>query len=171
MEFLGDMLYFIAKRSSQEYALYALNTASQGSSLLAHDVKPSGGLALFATAQKFLFISSRNSLCRVDLQSRECQVITPSVWPEGGRLFTGNDQLALHAVPIAGGINFFSCSADGKMCLLLNVQHAAVSADYRLNSRGDLLYIEQKDKELPRICCLPALLPPPEATNLQDPEP
>lgn len=163
LEFLGDMLYFIAKRSSQERAQYALNTTSQDHSLLAHDVKPSGGLALFATAQKLLFISSRNSLCQLDLQSRECQVITPSVWPGGGRLLTGNDKLALLIVPIAGGSIFLSCSADGKLCSLEVVPHTAVSAGFGLNSRGDLLFIEQKEKELPRIRCLPALLPPPTA--------
>ncbi|KAJ9514174.1 hypothetical protein QJQ45_002281 [Haematococcus lacustris] len=156
-------LYFIAKRSSQEYALYALNAASQDNSLLAHDVKASGGLALFATAQKLLFISSRNSLCELDLQSGECRVITPTVWPDGGRLLTGNDQLALLIVARDGGSNFFSCTTNGKMCLLQNAQHSAVSADFGLNSRGDLLFIEQKDKELPRIRCLPALLPPPTA--------
>ncbi|GFH24283.1 hypothetical protein HaLaN_22048 [Haematococcus lacustris] len=34
----------------------------------------------------------------------------------------------------------------------------------RNNFRGDLLFIDQPDKALPRICCLPALLPPPEAS-------
>ncbi|KAJ9514612.1 hypothetical protein QJQ45_016339 [Haematococcus lacustris] len=154
-------LYFIGYHSG---ILYAVDTISNASKLLANNVKADGGLALFPAANKLLFISSRNSLCELDLQSGECQVITPSVWPEGGRLLTGNDQLALYIVPIAGGSNFFSCSMQGKVCNLRNVRHSAISADYRLNSRGDLLIIDQPDKELPRICCLPALLPPPEAS-------
>ncbi|GFH27873.1 hypothetical protein HaLaN_26260, partial [Haematococcus lacustris] len=40
--------------------------------LVSH-VKPSGGLALFPAANKLLFISSRNSLCQLDIESKECR--------------------------------------------------------------------------------------------------
>ncbi|KAL6759473.1 hypothetical protein V8C86DRAFT_3133275 [Haematococcus lacustris] len=154
-------LYYIGYESGY---LYAVDTTSNASKLLTTNVKAPGGLALFHTTQKLLFMGGHKSLCQLDLQSGECRVITPSVWPEGGRLLTGNDQLALYIVPSTGGSNFFSCSVQGKVCNLRSVRHSAISADYRLNSRGDLLFIDQQDKELPSLSCLPALLPPPEAS-------
>ncbi|KAJ9514327.1 hypothetical protein QJQ45_012327 [Haematococcus lacustris] len=98
------------------------------------------------------------------MQSGECQVITTMMWPEGGRLLTGNDQLALLIVPCTGGSNLFSCSAEGWLHRLGSVTPSAVFGDFCLNSRVNLLFVDQLDKELPRLRCLPALLPPPEAT-------
>ncbi|KAL6759484.1 hypothetical protein V8C86DRAFT_1285688 [Haematococcus lacustris] len=155
------MLYFIAFLTG---VLCAMDTTSGAIKVMANHVKSTGGMALLPAAQKLLFISSRNSLCQLDLQSGECQVITPSLWPEGGRLLTGSEQLALLIEPCTGGSNYFSCSAQGELRHLRCVQHSAVSPDYRLNSRGDLLFFERRGKELARLSCLPALLPPAEAT-------
>ncbi|KAL6759472.1 hypothetical protein V8C86DRAFT_2572974 [Haematococcus lacustris] len=168
MECSGNTLYFVGYHSG---ILYAVDTISTASKLLTTDVKATGGLALFPAAKKLLFISSRNSLCQLDMQSGECRVITPSVWPGGGRLLTVNDKRALYIVPSTGGSNFFSCSVQGKVCNLRSVRHSAISADYRLNSRGDLLFIDQRDRNMPCISCLPALLPPPEASACKTPSP
>lgn len=149
-------LYFIGYCSG---ILYELDTLTHACKLLANNVKADGGLALFPATKKLVFMSGRNSLCELDVESRECRVITITMLPEGGRLLTGNDQLALLIVPIAGGSNIFSCSAQGKVCSLRCSRHSAISADFCLNSRGDLLFFDQPDKELPRLSCLLALLP------------
>ncbi|KAJ9514609.1 hypothetical protein QJQ45_016335, partial [Haematococcus lacustris] len=172
MEFLGNTLFTVAYNNKCDPDLCCMDKMGRTVKLLVNHVKPSGSFALFPAAQKLLFISSRNNLCQLDLPSGECRVVTPSVWPEGGRLLTGNDQLALLIVPCTGGSNFFSCSMQGELHHLLSMSHSAVNGgfflnlnrDFRLNSRGDLLFIDQPDKALPRICCLPALLPPPEAS-------
>ncbi|KAJ9514808.1 hypothetical protein QJQ45_028470 [Haematococcus lacustris] len=167
MEFLGNTLYTIAYNNKWQAGLYGMDKMGRTSKLLANHVQLSGGFALFPAAQILLFTSTHNSLCQLDLQSGECRVITTSFWPKDARLLTGNDQLALLVVFRGGGNDFFSCSAKGELLQLWSMPHSAVNRDYRLNSRGDLLFIDQHDKELPRICCLPALLPPPEATTLR----
>ncbi|KAJ9514326.1 hypothetical protein QJQ45_012326 [Haematococcus lacustris] len=164
MEFLGNTLYTIAYNNKWQAALYGMDKMGRTSKLLANHVQLSGGFALFPAAQILLFTSTHKSLCQLDLQLGECRVITTSFWPKDARLLTGNEQLALLVVFRGGGNDFFSCSSKGELLQLWSMPHSAVNRDYRLNSRGDLLFIDQHDKELPRICCLPALLPPPEAS-------
>ncbi|GFH11572.1 hypothetical protein HaLaN_07091 [Haematococcus lacustris] len=81
---------------------------------LASRVMASGGLALFPTANKLLFISSRNSLCELDMESNECRVVVPSLEPEACRLRSWNDQHALLTVRSATGLSFYSCSLEGE---------------------------------------------------------
>ncbi|KAJ9514302.1 hypothetical protein QJQ45_012330 [Haematococcus lacustris] len=95
MEFFGDTLYFLAYDDKGRSALYALDEDSKAIMLLAHHVEPSGGFAIFPADQKLLFTNTSNNLCELDLQSGECQGLRVSMGPEGGRLLTGNNELAL----------------------------------------------------------------------------
>ncbi|GFH11571.1 hypothetical protein HaLaN_07090, partial [Haematococcus lacustris] len=131
--------------------------------LVSH-VKPSGGLALFPTANKLLFISVHNSLCELDMESQECRVITESI-SLAGRLCSGTEKLALFISPTStGSMHTYlmpcSMSTSGSMSTYGNPQHSALNADFCVNSSGDVLFFEQPGKgKLASLRKLPGLLP------------
>ncbi|GFH24280.1 hypothetical protein HaLaN_22044 [Haematococcus lacustris] len=65
-----------------------------------------------AKASFMEILGDTNNLCKLDLQSGECRVLKVSSWL-GGRLMSGDDQLALLLVPEDDGSSCYSCSAEG----------------------------------------------------------
>ncbi|KAJ9514805.1 hypothetical protein QJQ45_028472 [Haematococcus lacustris] len=158
MECTGNTLYFLAYDDKGRSALYALDEDSKAIMLLAHHVEPSGGFAIFPADQKLLFINTSNNLCELDLQSGECQGLRVSMGPEGGRLLTGNNELALLIVCNEGGSSCCSCSVQGGLCDLESMSHSAVNGEYCINSQGDLLFFSRPEEGLPRLKCMHGLL-------------
>ncbi|KAL6751584.1 hypothetical protein V8C86DRAFT_3030037 [Haematococcus lacustris] len=132
--------------------------------LVSH-VKPSGGLALFPAAKKLLFISSRNSLCQLDIESKESRVITESM--EAGRLCSGTEKSALFISPAwpAEDIYYYTpCSMEGVLDLERKTMLPATTTDCCVNSQGGLLLLDQPGRgKLARLCLLRGLLPCSEA--------
>ncbi|KAL6759483.1 hypothetical protein V8C86DRAFT_1285568 [Haematococcus lacustris] len=158
MEFFGDTLYFLAYDDKGRSALYALDEDSKAIMLMAHHVEPSGGFAIFPADQKLLFTNTSNNLCELDLQSGECQGLRVSLGSEGGRLLTGNNELALLIVCNEGGSSCCSCSVQGGLCYLESMSHSAVNGEYCINSQGDLLFFSRPEEGLPRLKCMHGLL-------------
>ncbi|KAJ9511620.1 hypothetical protein QJQ45_007380 [Haematococcus lacustris] len=131
-----------------------------GPELLASHVKPSGGLALFPTANKLLFISDRASLCELDMESNEYRVMVASLEPEACQLRSWNEQHALLTVRSATGLRFYSCSLEGEVRALQSTDALTADADFCVNSQGDVLFFEHGENDgLPCLHRLPRLLP------------
>ncbi|KAJ9511778.1 hypothetical protein QJQ45_022659 [Haematococcus lacustris] len=110
--------------------------------LVSH-VKPSGGLALMHAAKKLLFISSRNSLCQLDIESKESRVITESM-SLAGRLCSGTDKSALFISPTSSGSLYLTpCSMEGILDLERKIMLPATTTDCCVNSQGGLLMLEK----------------------------
>ncbi|GFH11570.1 hypothetical protein HaLaN_07089 [Haematococcus lacustris] len=154
-----DTMYMANLRAEIEDDFVMVFVAKQ---LVSH-VKPSGGLALMHAAKKLLFISSRNSLCELDIESKESRVITESM--EAGRLCSGTDKSALFiSLTSSGSLYLTPCSMEGILDLERKIMLPATTTDCCVNSQGGLLMLEKPGKDkLARLCLMRGLLPCSEA--------
>ncbi|KAL6751582.1 hypothetical protein V8C86DRAFT_2775744 [Haematococcus lacustris] len=149
---VDDTMYMIDLRT-------AATCKAQVKVLVSH-VKPSGGLALSPAANKLLFISSRNSLCELDMEFKECRVITENT--SAGRLCSGTEKSALCISPITPSYMYLTpCSMSGSMgtSTYHDGEQSAINADFCVNSSGDVLFFEPSRSSLTNLCKLPGLVP------------
>ncbi|KAJ9514341.1 hypothetical protein QJQ45_012262 [Haematococcus lacustris] len=149
--------------STYNSALVVYDTESQSCSQLARGVSPNHGLAVITNNEgirdKVLFVSTSNSLCLLDLGSKEVKVLEAEFSHPSARLFSGPGPLAALLVPDPSQSpptsTLYSCSEEGELQLLrsgLNVAHKMLA----VNKAGDVLLFQPHpdNKELSRLICL-----------------
>ncbi|KAL6745200.1 hypothetical protein V8C86DRAFT_3151509 [Haematococcus lacustris] len=167
-----NRFYYITKYEcmGQTWAtldMYKVNDGSRDQ--LAQHVSHTHGFAVFPNVDdkgtKVLFISKSESLCQLDLGSREVRVLVVDFTHTSARLFSGPGPLAALLVPDPSQSpptsSLYSCSEEGELQLL---RSGLVVADNMLavNKAGDALFFQphQVKKELLNLVRLRSALPP-----------
>ncbi|KAJ9514344.1 hypothetical protein QJQ45_012265 [Haematococcus lacustris] len=154
---------------SDIYSLHVYNVKTGACSLLVRHLNGHGGFAVLSNgsteAGKVLFMNSSNSLCQLDLGSKEVRVLAAAFPYPTARLFSGPGPLAALLVPASrkgpAGSCLYSCSAEGELQLLrsgLIVAHDMLA----VNKAGDVLFFQPHpdNKELLSLVCIRSALPP-----------
>ncbi|KAJ9514342.1 hypothetical protein QJQ45_012263 [Haematococcus lacustris] len=165
---INDSFFYIDSNTVKE-ALRVYDTKSRVISLLVKHVRPFNLFAVYTSGStncgKVLFISSSNSLCQLDLGSKEVKVLMVSFPHPSARFFSGPGPLAAMLVPDPSQppatSSLYSYSEEGKLQLLrsgLTVAHNMLA----VNKAGDVLFFQPHPdkKELLRLVRLRSALPP-----------
>ncbi|KAJ9514343.1 hypothetical protein QJQ45_012264 [Haematococcus lacustris] len=173
LQCLGDRLLFVQQRwldfITSKDTLQVYDMKSGDCSLLARHITAKNGFAVLSNGStevgKVLFINSSNSLCQLDLGSKEVKVLAAAFPHPTARLFSGPGTLAALLVPgkliDPAGSSLYSCSVEGKLQRLrsgLTVAHDMLA----VNKAGDVLFFQPHpdNKELLSLVCLRSALPP-----------
>ncbi|KAL6759449.1 hypothetical protein V8C86DRAFT_1283887 [Haematococcus lacustris] len=175
MQCVNNVLYFITSSTAEHGSQGALETydiSSGTCSTLTKHVSSKNGFAVFCCADeshngKVLFISNSNSLCQLDLGSKEVEVLLVRCPYPSARLFSGPGPLAALLVPdlsqSPSTSSLYSCSEEGELQLLRSGL-VVTSNMLAVSKAGDVMFFQPHwdNKELSsmvRLHC-PGMLSP-----------